>query len=222
MNMNVLKWILPLSLMIAGDAMAQDQSLFLELRMGGQVAEDASMDFITDSNVIPITSISVGGSIPTLPELRAGVIYQGNVEERVPYRLTDLQFDWQLQQVMAFADYGVELFGFLRPSVRAGLGYSNQFVEVELNRSLYSDYAHDLVYMATANIDASFTIHQTPNFALRLAGLFELGWLGQTAAEFDELERDKNDEWDRVPPTLGELNINGLRWSVGVGLEAAF
>jgi len=199
------------------------QGLFLEMRMGGHVAEDASVDAVSNENVIPMFQLVAGAQIPMVEGLRVGVIYKVKAEELAPSRFGNtLNVDWDWTQVLAFGDYGIDLFGFLRPSLRVGLGYSNQYIGVTLNNRLHEDSAHDLAYMASLNLESKFKIHEGEATQLHLSVLGEFGYQGQTTATFDELERDGSDEWDRQAPSFGDLHTDGLLWSFGVGLIVTF
>jgi hypothetical protein len=212
---------------LATPAFAQDggefpNGLMLEMRIAGHVATDESVDVVSDTNVLPVFHLGVQASIPQVPGLRAGLLFKTS-EQPAPSRLgNQLDLDWTWRQFLAVADYGPMLFGFLRPSLRAGLGYGLQSMDVMLNDGAYSDWAHDFAYFASGNVEMTFVAHQSETSILRLGFSGELGYQGQTNASFDELKREDTDEWDRQPPTLGEMNTDGLLWSFGANLIFGF
>lgn len=212
---------------LATPAFAQDggefpNGLMLEMRIAGHVATDVSMDAVSEDNPLPVFHLAVLTSIPQVPGLRAGLLYKTSELLGPPRLGNNLQLDWSMQQVLAMADYGPTLFGYLRPSIRLGLGYSLQTIDVELNKVGHSDWAHDFAYFASGNVEMTWAVYHTENTVLRLGLSGELGYQGQTNAMFDELEREKSDTWDRQAPALGSLKTDGLLWSFGANLNFGF
>lgn len=198
--------------------------LILEVHATSVHPGSDSVDAISDDGMIEGVALGLGYDLSglVLPGLRGFVLFDaiGQSTERFNGAA---QLDWERQVVMVAADYGYDLLGFLRPSVRVGAGYATQKLGVHTSGaggSRFVDRTHDLAATGAVGLELFVPFGDDPEgrlffnrVTLGLGGHF--GYMYQTAAEFDELEAD-GDSWQREALNFGALDMNGLYWNLGL------
>lgn len=131
---------------------------------------------------------------------------------------------WNMHRFMAEAEWGPELWGFVRPFARLGAGYSLQSLELQAGEPVLEDNAHDLAGQAALGLELFLPFHLSPRaFPFSVGVSSQVGYSAQTLAEFDELEADDDDDaWTREQAALGGVEIDGLFWDIGVNLRLRF
>ncbi|MFW5967951.1 MAG: hypothetical protein ACOCV2_10550 [Persicimonas sp.] len=196
----------------------EETRLIFEARSTGFNFAHSSFDALTDYNAHPTGHFGVGyGLSEWVPGLRGYVYYAGT--GLFPDRFGgELDMRWRRDMFLLAVDYGPEFWGFLRPSVRGGLGYALQTLDVWTDSTNKRDTAHDPVAFGSVGLEA-YTSRWLPGSA-RAGLMTELGYLLQTPANFDGVQtRREDDEWDRQPADYGNLHTSGLFWSLGIGLQ---
>lgn len=213
---------------------ARADQLTIEFDAMSVRARDSSFDAIDEEDVYGNAALGIGYELgDALPGLQVLALYQSNIMEYQQGERLDsaLQLDWKQRRVMAAADWGPMLFGFLRPSIRLGAGYSQQYMEMRTSEPTLYDRAHDFVGFGAVGLGAYVELGRSPSIPrdsflgrLTLGAQTHLGYIGQTTATFDELSADpdalpEDDPWQRQPVDLGSLNSNGMFWNVGLALR---
>ncbi len=199
---------------------SQRGELHVELRLPSYLTSDPSFDALSDDEQYTGGLLAVGYDLDKwtrVPGLRGYLAYAGGGLS--PSRFDgQMQLDWNRALFMAMADWGPQLWGFVRPSVRLGAGYALQSLDVTTTGATKSDYAHDLAGLGSLGLEVSTPHPLWGSMRLGLTG--EFGYLAQTTATFDELGGSSGG-WNRQEAALGDLNANGWFWDVGVGLSFA-
>jgi hypothetical protein len=197
-----------------------DPELIFELRGQSFYTRDASFHALSDDQLHGGGHLSAGIDLGawTVPGLRGHLVYMGGGVDRS--RFDDLvEFDWRRDVFMVAADWGPELWGVFRPSVRLGAGYAMQNLDVNSGGSTLEDRTHDLAALGAVGLE--FYTRRGYLGAARIGFIGNFGYMAQTAATFDELEADSDDDFERQPVNFGALNTNGLFWDIGLGLRWA-
>ncbi len=233
LNLGCIWMFCALIMAYSSSASAQENAsgLLVDLRIGSTYAEDDSFDALNDDDTIGLYQLGIGYDLAEfVPGLRAFFVYEVNLPEA---EFMDrfggaVELDWRRHRFMALGDYGREFFGFLRPAVRLGAGYSLQSLDARIgNQPDMSDFAHDLVVQGSLAAEAGWDVGAIAGLPLRISLVGQWGYQFQTEGEFDELEFDEDafgadDPWDREQLALGGVNTNGYFWDLGVGFRLAF
>lgn len=209
---------------------APQNELIVEIHSAMLHPMSDSVDALSDDHWFEGVSLGLGYDLSylVLPGLRGFVLYEavGKSQERFDGAL---DLDWMRQVVMVAADYGPDLWGFVRPSVRLGAGYATQKLHLTTNRAEStrpSDRTHDLAATGAVGLELYIPFGDDPAGSLffnkvtfGLGG--HVGYMFQTTAEFDELTRS-GDSWQQEPLQLGELDMNGLYWNLGLTVRVRF
>ncbi len=214
----------------APPARAEDYhyDLIVDLRMQSHYLNDDSIFAVKDNDVVGYSHLSVGHALDSvLPGLRVYFSFETALTEEVNRLGGSLTSDWGHWNFMLSADYGMDLWGWLRPSVRAGAGYALQ--SLTLTRSgddPLEDYAHDFAYTGSVGLEALWRVTEPSAGGFTLAFMTQFGYFGQTEAEFDELSRSDDDTPDdgfaREDVAVGSIDTSGLFWDIGIGIRLDF
>jgi len=203
------------------EALAQE--LDLQLRLGTQVATDASFDALQDSNLLPYTTLQVGYALTegSLQGLRLFLSYDNSTTAPSDRLGGGVNLDWTRYRFMVGGEYGIMLWNMFRPLAGIGVGYALGDMTVTAD-DVRSDFTHDIAVEAFGGLDfmidiATFDSGQVVRFN---AGT-RIGYQMQTEARFDQLESGFP-TWNRVDNDLGVLDTDGMFWNLGVGLSLAF
>lgn len=184
---------------------------------------DSSFDALSEGNAQSALGLTGGWQFDRLGGLRllATAEFTGRDSTRFG---GDFDASWGKQNILALAEYGLEIWPWFRPYVRAGAGYVHQFLAVQSVDPRLKDHAHDLSARGALGLDFSIPF---VGGALGLGGQF--GYDYQTPANFDELRHDRDafeakyspdeDPWTREQADLGSLNLHGLFWTVGMNIR---
>ncbi len=205
-------------------AAEKDDELVLEVRGFSLYAPSDSVDAISDDGLLQGVSLGLGYDLTNyvVPGLRGYVLFDAMGESKARFDGA-ANLEWSRQVVMLAADYGPDLWGMLRPSVRLGLGYATQKLQMQSEGSTdsrYEDHTHDLAALGAVGFELYFPYSTDEEggsifkrFTLGVGG--HVGYMFQTVAEFDELEAT-GDSWQRAPMNFGELDVNGVYWNLGL------
>lgn len=200
---------------------AQASELALELRINTHYITDASFDALSDENSTVGAQLAIGYDLSALglPGLRSYLVYEGTGQTTSRFdRSLDLQ--WERANLMLAADYGPDLFGFFRPSVRLGAGYVTQFLMVSSSGPDLFDRAHDFGAFGALGFEAYIPYSNTfSRVTFGLNGQYGYNW--QTQASFDNLRAgddayDEEDPWERQSVDVGTLQTRGQFWNIGL------
>lgn len=218
MKLNTIGYVLAISLFSA-TAMANE--LDVQLRVGSQVAEDSSFDAIQDDNLLSYTTLQFGYAPGGVDGLRLFFGYDNSTTPGQS-RLGALNLDWARYRFMLGGEYGVRMFGFLKPLVGVSAGYALQEMTFDAS-DVRTDYTHDVALEGYGGLDfvTDIATFETGEVLSLVAG-GRLGWQMQTEARFDELDAEQSDGWTRPNNDIGVMNTDGLFWNIGVGLSLAF
>ncbi len=211
------------------------QELTLQAELGVQYVTDASVDAISRSDYQTTTQLSAGWALDALsPDLRAlAMFHLGSSGDQLRFG-GDATTRWALYRVMLGVDYGPQLFGFLRPVARLGVGYAYQSLELITSGPASEDGAHDLTALGALGVEASVRVSQltpvspeSPWAGLSLGAHTYLGYLYQGDADFNDMRPGEgalaeDDPWERAPTRLGTLAGSGVLWTLGVHASWAF
>ncbi|MBA2664371.1 MAG: hypothetical protein H0U74_18930 [Bradymonadaceae bacterium] len=208
-------------------AVAHAGELIVEGRINTTFITDTSFDALSNENHVVGTWLGVGYDLGAyvLPGFRAYVLLDSTGLSRERFNGA-LSMDWSRQVLMAAADYGPDLWGFFRPSVRVGAGWATQSLTLASANPSVHDRTHDLaataalgfeLYVPYTNDPAGPPLFNTITFGL--GGHF--GYMAQTTANFNDLRADDDayadsDPWQRAGSNFGELDIDGLYWNLGL------
>lgn len=199
---------------------AQASELALELRINTHYVTDPSFDALSDENHTVGAQLAIGYDLSALglPGLRSYLVYEGTGQNTSRFnRSLDLQ--WERTNLMIAADYGPDLFSFLRPSVRLGAGYVTQSLMVSSSGPDHFDRAHDFGAFAALGFEAYIPFSNTfSRVTFGLNGQYGYNW--QTEATFDNLRAgddayDEEDPWQRQGVDFGTLQTRGQFWNIG-------
>lgn len=207
-----------------GRAAEKDDEIILEVQSFSLHTVSDSVDAISNDGMFEGISLGLGYDLSNyvVSGLRGYVLFDATGETTERFDGV-VNLDWERQVYMLGADYGPDLWGMFRPSVRLGLGYATQSFQVQsggLTGSTYNDRAHDLAALGAVGAEL-YIPYATKveggsifkRFTLGLSG--HVGYMVQTAAEFDEL-KVTDDSWQHASLNVGELNLNGVYWNLGL------
>ena len=210
-------------------SLAHADELALEVGVDSTRVADPSYDAVDSEDNYGSFALGVGYERSALvPGLRLMALYQTNMHEGGGRRFDGAAtFEWSQNRFMLAADWGPTLWGFLRPSVRLGAGYSLQAMRLWTTGPIQLDRAHDFAYLGAIGLGAYLPMsvlgERDGLERLRIGVQGQFGYLGQTVATFDGVTADEDaypedDPWRRQPVDLGELDSSGRFWNLGVGL----
>jgi len=205
-------------------AWSQENALFLALRSTTYATPDASFDALGSKTGYLGAQFEVGVDLgeALLPGFRGYLIYSGGgYPDRARFG-GELELSWERHMVMVAADYGPELWGIFRPSVRLGGGYSLQTLQTDISGITRTGHAHGVAGFGSVNLELF-----TPKGFLGRAqvGLVvEYGGMLQTGATFDEMEAPDGSEgdWTHQQASMGELRGSGSFATAGAELRINF
>lgn len=157
-----------------------------------------------------------------LPGLRGYMIYSaGGYSTRSRFDGA-LDLRWRRDLVMAAADFGPELWGVFRPSLRLGGGYSLQTLKTEIHNTARTGRAHGAAGFGSVNLEL-----YTPKGFLgraQVGVVVEAGGMLQTGATFDTMKESGSGDggWTHEQASLGELNASGRFVTAGAELIINF
>ncbi len=210
-----------------GWAAEKDDELILEVRGFSLYASSDSADAISDDGVLEGISLGLGYDLSNyvVLGLRGYVLFDATGESKSRFDGA-VNLDWERQVVMLAADYGPDLRGMFRPSVRLGLGYATQKLQIQSGvqtGSKYTDHTHDLAALGAVGFELYIPYSTQEQggsifkrFTLGLSG--HVGYMLQTNAEFDELEAS-DDSWQPAPLNVGALDVDGVYWNLGLTMR---
>lgn len=210
-------------------APAWADGVIVELDVQITQVNDASFDLVESDDYL--SSISVGGGYELsgiLPGLSVLGLFQSSVtavEQGERLGRSPL-LEWSQQRFMVAAEYGPELFGFLRPFARVGAGYALQNLTLNTSDGALFDYAHDLAGFGALGAELFVPTTQLANSPdtawlskLKVGLHGQYGYTLQSTAQFDELRASQDvpesDPWQRDPVNVGSLSADGMFWSFG-------
>lgn len=211
---------------------AHADELMVQVGAGSHQMHAPAYDAISAENSHAYSHIEVGYAAPRISEYVEGLlIVQAGGDSDATYRgsfTNSLRLDWRVQRVMAGADVGVQVGRFFRPSVKLGVGYAHQRLDLlSLSGEDYVDHAHDVVgfgaiggrLMVPISIGPS-SLTSAPRLKLGLQAHW--GYMAQTMATFDELtqrEQDEENPWTQESIDLGDLQTRGRLFMGGVFIQ---
>lgn len=207
-----------------------DHNWLFDLRLGQNDVDDEGIFAVSDSNILSTLELGVGYDFAEwVPGLRGYFTYETLIKEGGVDRFNGAALlDWRRDRVMLVADYGREFYGFLRPSVRVGAGYSLQMIKAEFgNQPTEFGESHGFAAQGAGALEASWHIGFLGNFSVVLSAIGQLGYQLQTTASFDDLTFeddafDSDDPWTREGIALGSIDTDGVFWDLGVGVRVGF
>lgn len=206
-------------------AWSQQSAMFVTLRSATATTPDASFDAISEKSgyVGPQLEVGVDLGEAVLPGLRGYAIYSGGGYPQRARLGGELELTWSRQMLMLAADYGPELWGVFRPSLRLGGGYSLQSLETDIRGVTRHGFAHGLVGFGALNLAL-----YTPRGLLgrmQVGLVAEYGGLLQTGASFEDMEQPEghsDGDWTHQQASLGELRGSGQFVTAGAELRIDF
>ena len=209
-------------LLFALSSTATAQDIRLDVKAGAQVTTHTSFDALSDTNTLGSRTIRASAGL--VPGLRLVVDYGNDSNPEILRHGTAIRLTWVRHRFTAGAEYGPELWGFLRPFAGATFGYALGKLRLDTFDALYRDYSHDMIGEGYLGAETFLRLGGSDSPWVGTAG-FRFGARGQTGATFDELagqDREEDDPWTRVNPQLGTLHPNGWYWDIGIGVSLAF
>ena len=220
-----------LALLMPTSAFADELSVEVESQ---SVYAPQSSDVLDSDDYQNTVNLTLGYSADRLsPNLRLLFSYQNTIQDFSDQNRfgSALKTEWHQARFLLGADFGPEFWGFLRPKVRVGLGYSLQDLVVRTTDKALQDYAHDFTAFGAMGVEAQlhFKKYVDPTelpylsrMSLGIQGLY--GYSYQTIAQFDELNVDsdalaEDDPWRREDVDFGSVDNSGMFWSVGFMLS---
>ena len=205
-------------------AAATQYDLIADVRIQTSYVEDASYDAVAEDDILSSFHLGVGyGLESVLPGLRTYFIYETALNEPMDRLGESTRIEWGQHVFLLAGEWGPELWGFLRPYARVGIGYALQTLDLSTDgasATMY-DYAHDFAYTGSAGFEAFWKLE-----GVTLAFMGQFGYRGQTESEFDELRYDADDlpddGFEREELSVGTIDTNALFWDLGVGVRFAF
>lgn len=210
-----------------GRAAEKDDELILEVLALSLYAPSDSVDAVSDDGWLEGISLGLGYDLTNYvaPGLRGYVLFDAIGESKERFD-GGVNLDWSRQVVMLAGDYGPDLWGMFRPSVRLGLGYATQGLQVQsggASGAKYHDRTHDLAALGAVGFEL-YIPYSTQEvggsifkrFTVGLSG--HVGYMLQTTAEFDELEA-ADDAWQHAPLNVGGLDMDGVYWNLGLAVR---
>lgn len=157
-----------------------------------------------------------------LPGLRGYIIYSGGGHPSISRFDGALDLKWRRDLVMAAVDFGPELWGVFRPSLRVGGGYSLQTLKTEVHKTARTGRVPGAAGFGAVNL-ALYTPREFLGSA-QVGLVVEAGGMLQTGATFDNMEENGSTggDWTHKQASLGELNASGRFATVGVELNISF
>ncbi|AWV90243.1 hypothetical protein DN745_13255 [Bradymonas sediminis] len=203
---------------------SQEDAIIINIRSATYDTPDDSFDaFGSDANYMA-GQIEVGYDLGAilLPGLRGYLIYSGGGFEKQSRFNGALDLGWRRDMVMVAADYGPELWGFFRPSLRLGGGYSVQTLDTTIDGIERQDRGHGAAGFGALSLEFF-----TPKGFLsnvQVGVVVEAGGLLQTNATFDEMEVDggEDDGWAHEQTSLGTLKASGKFVTAGAEVIVSF
>lgn len=211
---------------------ASADEIGVEFDLGTTYTSDARYDLIDDNDYYGDLGANLSYTSDRLiPELELLFLYQRAFGDLNANRFSsDLNTEWRQRRFMLGADYGPTFFGFLRPSARAGAGWSMQTLRMRTTGPELTDRAHDFVAFGALGLGARLRIPADEGSAIDSVVLgvqTHYGYMYQTDATFDQLGADKDaypedDPWTRQDASIGSLNTSGQFWDMGLSMRLAF
>jgi hypothetical protein len=155
-----------------------------------------------------------------VPGLRAYLLYGGGSRSASHFD-GDLDVDWKRNLYLTGLGWGYEIGEVFRPFLRTLFGYAHQRLELDVPSGDYAQIARDFAVLSSGGFELYFPYQKEGEsnigFSKRLTIGFdaEFGYLWQTPATYDNLQRT-SDDWQRSGGDVGVLNANGLFWSAGI------
>ena len=209
---------------IATTPSATADDLVVETAVRTAYYTDPSFDVISEYNAHSNFNFGAAWDFQRLSGLRLGVMLQIMPRLATSRFDGDLRVNWGQQRALGTAEWGFDLWSWLRPFAGVGLGYAHQFLSLDTTGPRLKDHAHDLTAFAGAGIDVGLPVRWG-----RIGLASSIGYELQTNARFDELRHDRNafdhkyapddDPWDRARADFGTLRTNGLYWTLGLRVE---
>jgi hypothetical protein len=211
---------------------AYADELMVQVGAGSHQMHAPAYDAISAENSHAYSNIEVGYTMPRISEYVQGLlVLQAGGDSDAAYHgsfANNLRLDWRVQRVMAGADVGVQVGRFFRPSVKLGVGYAHQRLDLRaLSGEDYVDHAHDVVgfgaiggrLMVPISIGSS-SLTSSPRLKLGIQAHW--GYMAQTQATFDAMtprEQDEEDPWTQEAIDLGDLQTRGRLFMGGVFIQ---
>lgn len=200
-----------------------EDGLFISASIGAHISDN--LQVFDGSEEYPSADIELGLELgeSLLPGLRASALYSGGGLARTKAFYDAFSFGWERHMIMLVADWGPEFYGFFRPALRVGAGYSLQRLELHDGRASQHSYGHGLAGLATLRLEFS-TPRRWFSSGLRFSLMIDSGATGQTSAEFNKLSdrEDIDEKWAQQSASLGKFPLPAKYVSVGFGLSSAF
>lgn len=157
-----------------------------------------------------------------VPGLRGYLIYSGGGYATKSRFGGQVDLGWRRDLLMVAADFGPELWGFFRPSIRFGGGYARQTLETEIGGIDRTGHDHGIAGFGAVSLEFFTPRGFFNGFQIGLA--VEAGGLLQSSASFDEMQTDggTNGDWSHRQVDLGELSASGRFVSAGAELIVPF
>ena len=206
---------------------AQAQQLGVELGTGRHRVQDESFMAVERTMRHPGISLGLSYALESIsPDLEALLWMQSGGQPDGGTSSFDnrVVLDWRVQRVMVGGDWGKTYFGVLRPSVRAGVGYSHQRLDYRsVSGPTLTDHAHDVAGFGAIGARLTVPLGEADELGRQRASIgvqFYTGYMAQSAASFDELRtpRAQRDEemWTYEPVSLGDVSTSGIFWNIAV------
>ncbi len=181
-----------------------------------------SFTIVSDTTTISDGRLGLGYAFgdDVVPGLRAYLVYSGGAQSATRFD-NDLNFEWSRNLYLAGVGWGYEIQEFFRPFLRTLFGYAHQQLSLETPSGDFSQPGHDFAVLSSGGFEIYFPYQRegesNAGFSRRLTFGFdaELGYLWQTPAVYDNLQRT-SDDWQRSGADIGVLNANGFFWSAGI------
>ena len=202
--------------------------LVAETRIQTSYPTDSSYDYVSERNALTGFDLAAGWEFSRLAGLRTLLVLQSTGQADTLFQGA-AEVQWARQRVLGVLDWGVEVWPWLRPFARLGLGYAHQFAALEIDGPRLSDHAHDLAGLGSAGLE-----FRLPLPFGSVGASSQLGYALQTPATFDEMRHDDDafeaeyqdveggDPWTRVESTVGTLNTNAVFWDIGLTVSVDF
>lgn len=198
--------------------------LIFDMRVLAQYPQDDSFDALSETNTLNNLQLGFGHALDgVFPGLRGYFLYETSLHTTPNLFNESIETSWSQNYFMLAAEWGPTLWDFFRPYARLAGGYALQSFSVDLGDTLLGDYTHDVAFSGSLGFEGFFKLGQVGGADFYGAVITEVGYRGQTVAEFDELTPEDDDSaFPTEAVNLGELHTNGVFWDLGIGIRMAF